>query len=231
MFNAVQKQMNRPPATGKARIFKNSVVIAIFLFAGFLMQQMQVDSVTKALGEMQKSVETVTVDNTKMISKTRDRFENEYGNLDKFFADPIFTDDGSPMNVNDRLAASIASEIDSVNVDAKTTQRTSIVFDMSQAIHIPNARNAIKDFDQNLANYFNGDQYREYFKVQQQTNDFNAAVQYCQGDKQKVPYGFEEVLDSLTDEQKNERSTAIRDAADRTLCADKSKFERIAAKK
>lgn len=214
MFTTVRRQLNRPPATGKAKIARRIMISIIFIGTFFIFQNIQFNKIDF------EAQYTQIVNATDLTKEQQDgllkNYEEKFGSLDGFFADPVFSE--APMS--QRLEKSIETETMLAQQESIAARGGVILFDIFKWV-IPGAVEKTDTHDQKVADFFASDTYRDSTESLMKFKDVTAAIQHCQGvspdGENKEPYGYIE-NNLVSDKEKERRMNLINEAAERTLC-------------
>lgn len=227
MFKTMRRQLDRPPATGKAKIFRRIIISSIFIATFFVFQNIQLGKAEVSLSQQYVAIEEATAASKENAEGLMRQYEAKFaGSADKLFADKAFSED--PLT--GRIAKGIEFETRTAQQEAIQARGTVVLFDIFQFV-LPGAVNMVQEHDKKLADFFASEEYTSSVDANAKVIDLNAAIQYCQGtplelNEEKKGYGYAEAeAKYLTPEQLKERADAINEAAERTICADITKLQ------
>jgi hypothetical protein len=227
MFKTMRRQLDRPPATGKAKIFRRIIISSIFIATFFIFQNIQLGQAERALATQITEIKAATAASKENAEGLLKQYESKFeGSSEKLFADKAFSEE--PLS--GRISNGIEFETRAAQQESIQARGTVVLFDIFQFV-LPGAVNMVQEHDKQLADFFASEEYTSSVEANAKVIDLNAAIQYCQGtplelNEEKKGYGYAEgEAKYLTPEQLKERADAINAAADRTICADIPDFK------
>lgn len=225
MFATMQRMRTRPTPTGRARIVRAAIIAVIFGGAFYAFEAMQVGRLGASLDYQYTQIAAVNDNMTPQMHTLLASMEKKFGGSGKFFSDPAFT--AEPLA--GRIERSIDEQERQARGEAAQAEQQVVLYDLVKWA-IPGAVAKEDAHTRRLNDLFHGANYTDYATSQQRVQDFNAAIQHCQGTPLKATAdgggaGYVESK-SLAAAELDNRAGLVNAAADRTLCASVPKLSK-----